>query len=73
MVTSAPHPGQQDVIDILVADHRQVEELMKRAPTRPHPSAPDHPPFNKLLAPGAGLVDRVRDTLSGRSTRPTDL
>lgn len=31
------------------------------APTRPHPSAPDKPPANKLPAPGAGLVDRVRD------------
>lgn len=38
-----------------------------RAPTRPHPSAPDTPPANKLLDPGAGLVDRVRDALSGRN------
>lgn len=38
----------------------------KLAPTRPHPAAPDTPPLNKLLAPGAGLVDRVRDALTGR-------
>jgi hypothetical protein len=38
----------------------------KMAPTRPHPAAPDTPPANKLLAPGAGLVDRLRDALTGR-------
>lgn len=44
----------------------KLEQAKKIAPTRPHPSAPNHPPFNKLAAPGAGLVDRVRDWLSGR-------
>lgn len=44
----------------------KVRQAKKVAPTRPHPSAPDKPPANKLLAPGAGLVDRVRDALSGR-------
>lgn len=38
----------------------------KMAPTRPHPSAPDTPPGNKLLGPGVGLVDRARDLLTGR-------
>src|SRR3954447_22513623 len=38
------------------------------APTRPHPSAPDKPPMNKLLGPGASLVDRMRDALSDRAT-----
>jgi hypothetical protein len=38
------------------------------APTHPHPSAPDKPPANKLLAPGAALVDRMRDALTGRQT-----
>jgi hemerythrin superfamily protein len=44
----------------------KVRQAKKTAPTRPHPSAPDKPPANKLLAPGAGLIDRVRDALSGR-------
>lgn len=44
----------------------KVRRAKKMAPTRPHPSAPDTPPANKLLAPGAGLVDRLRDALSGR-------
>ncbi len=46
---------------------KKVAQAKKLAPTRPHPSAPDTPPMNKILAPGAGLVDRVRDALSGRA------
>ncbi|MCC9305895.1 hemerythrin domain-containing protein [Kitasatospora sp. RB6PN24] len=44
----------------------KVRTAKKLAPTRPHPSAPDRPPANKLLAPGAGLVDRARDMVTGR-------
>ncbi|KOG42633.1 hemerythrin domain-containing protein [Streptomyces resistomycificus] len=44
----------------------KVRTAKKTAPTRPHPSAPDTPPMNKLLAPGAGLIDRLRDALTGR-------
>ncbi|MER6328579.1 hemerythrin domain-containing protein [Streptomyces sp. NPDC001034] len=44
----------------------KVRRAKKTAPTRPHPSAPDAPWANKLLAPGTGLVDRMRDALSGR-------
>ncbi|MFD8225927.1 hemerythrin domain-containing protein [Streptomyces massasporeus] len=44
----------------------KVRKAKKTAPTRPHPAAPDKPPANKLLAPGAGMVDRLRDALSGR-------
>ncbi|MER7708463.1 hemerythrin domain-containing protein [Kitasatospora sp. NPDC097605] len=44
----------------------QVRTAKKLGPTRPHPSAPDTPPANKLLAPGAGLVDRARDLVTGR-------
>jgi hypothetical protein len=47
----------------------KVRQAKKIAPTRPHPSAPDRPPANKLLAPGAGLVDRVRDALTGRGKK----
>jgi hemerythrin superfamily protein len=43
-----------------------AQGLKKIVPTHPHPMAPDHPPFNALLAPGAALVDRVRDLISGR-------
>ncbi|GGR65042.1 hemerythrin [Micromonospora fulviviridis] len=51
----------------------KVEAAKKSAPTRPHPAAPDHPPANKLLAPGTGLVDRMRDALSGRPTSMREL
>ena len=44
----------------------KVRQAKKVAPTRPHPAAPDKPPANKMLAPGVGLVDRLRDTLTGR-------
>ncbi|MEU8346175.1 hemerythrin domain-containing protein [Spirillospora sp. NPDC048832] len=44
----------------------QVQSAKKKAPTRPHPAAPDKPPLNKILDPGAGLVDRARDHLTGR-------
>jgi hemerythrin superfamily protein len=43
-----------------------VRRAKETAPTRPHPSMPTKPPANKLLAPGVGMVDRVRDALSGR-------
>jgi hemerythrin superfamily protein len=46
----------------------KVVRAKAMAPTHPHPSAPDKPPANKLLAPGAALVDRMRDALSGRET-----
>ena len=46
-----------------------VERLKKIVPTHPHPMAPDHPPFNALLGPGAGLVDRLRDMLTGRASQ----
>lgn len=51
----------------------KIERAKQIAPTRPHPSAPDTPPANKLLAPGAGLVDRLRDAFSGRPTSPSDV
>ena len=52
---------------------RKVEAAKKAAPTHPHPSAPDRPPWNKLLGPGTALVDRLRDALSKRATSPDDL
>ncbi|MGW3493644.1 hemerythrin domain-containing protein [Streptomyces sp. NPDC001020] len=45
---------------------QKIRDAKKTAPTRPHPAAPTTPPVNKLLAPGLGLVDRVRDYVTGR-------
>ncbi|MTE18040.1 hemerythrin domain-containing protein [Streptomyces sp. TRM43335] len=47
----------------------KVRTAKKTAPTRPHPSAPDTPPANKVMDRGAGMVDRVRDALTGRSEK----
>ncbi|MEU6117588.1 hemerythrin domain-containing protein [Streptomyces sp. NPDC047117] len=44
----------------------KIRSAKKTAPTRPHPKSPSTPPANKLLAPGAGLVDRARDFVTGR-------
>jgi hemerythrin superfamily protein len=46
----------------------KFQRAKRTAPTRPHPLAPDRPPANRILAPGAGLVDRLRDALTGRHT-----
>jgi hemerythrin superfamily protein len=51
----------------LVELGRKVETAKKAAPTRPHPSAPHSELFHKVLGPGVGLVDRLRDKLTGRS------
>lgn len=51
----------------LVAMADKVHRVKKMAPTRPHPAAPDEPPGNKLLGPVAGMFDRMRDAVSGRS------
>jgi hemerythrin-like domain-containing protein len=45
----------------------KVETAKKAAPTRPHPSAPHSELFHKAVGPGVGLVDRLRDKLTGRS------
>ena len=50
----------------LVQLGEKVRLAKKVVPTRPHPSAPDTPPMNKLLGPPVGLVDRIRDALTGR-------
>jgi len=44
----------------------KVEAVKKLAPTRPHPSAPDTPPGDKILGPVTGLLDRMRDAVTGR-------
>ena len=45
----------------------KVETAKKAAPTRPHPSAPHSQLFHKVAGPGVGMVDRLRDALTGRS------
>ena len=50
----------------LVEMAQKVEAAKKVAPTRAHPLAPNNPVFHKLVGPGVGLVDRLRDRLTNR-------
>jgi hemerythrin superfamily protein/ribosome-associated toxin RatA of RatAB toxin-antitoxin module len=52
----------------LVELGQKVQTAKKVAPTRPHPGAPNAELFHKVVGPGVGLVDRLRDRLTGRST-----
>src|SRR5690625_2498008 len=52
----------------LVSLRATVETAMKLAPTRPHPNAPHSELFHKTIGPGVGMVDRLRDALTSRST-----
>jgi len=54
--------------DTLVDLRGKVEMAEKVAPTRPHPEAPHSELFHKVVGPGVGMVDRLRDALSGRVT-----
>jgi hemerythrin superfamily protein len=44
----------------------EITKGKQRAPTRPHPHAPDKPPALALAAPVAAIYDRLRDRLQGR-------
>ncbi len=53
---------------ITTTDERQelgarYQKAKDRAPTHPHPHAPDTPPGNKLLGPVAAIFDRARDAV----------
>ncbi len=52
----------------LVEMGHKVEMAKKLAPTRPHPSAPHSELFHKTIGPGVGMIDRLRDKLTGRHT-----
>ena len=56
-------PGER-----LVTLGAQVENAKRLAPTRPHPSAPHSELFHKTIGPGVGMIDRLRDRLTGRHT-----
>ena len=45
---------------------KQLAAAKALAPTRPHPNAPNQPPFNVLAGAGAAVVDRARDAITGR-------
>lgn len=45
----------------------KIEAAKKVAPTRPHPTAPHSELFHQMVGPGVGMVDRMRDKLTGRA------
>jgi hemerythrin superfamily protein len=45
----------------------RVEGAKKIAPTRPHPLAPNNALFHLVAGVGVGMVDRLRDHLTGRA------
>jgi hemerythrin superfamily protein len=63
-----PELRQRIPHDELVELAHKVETAKKLAPTRPHPGAPNSQLFHKLVGPGVGLVDRLHDKLTGRTT-----
>lgn len=54
--------------DELIDLGEKVERAKKLAPTRPHPHAPHSELFHKTIGAGVGMVDRLRDKLTGRHT-----
>ena len=46
----------------------KVAQAKSLAPTRPHPNAPHSELFHKTVGAGVGMVDRLRDKLTGRNT-----
>lgn len=57
----------------LVRLGNRVEIATSAAPTRPHPGTPSTPPLNKIVDPALGVVDKVMDVLTRRTTWEDDL
>ncbi|SCL35910.1 Hemerythrin HHE cation binding domain-containing protein [Micromonospora nigra] len=51
----------------------RLEIAEEAAPTRPHSGIPTTPPWNRIVEPAVGVVDKVRDAVTGRSTHLRDL
>ncbi|MFG3417840.1 hemerythrin domain-containing protein [Micromonospora sp. NPDC049460] len=51
----------------------RLEIAEEAAPTRPHPGTPATPPWNRVVEPAVGVVDKVRDAVTGRPTYLADL
>ena len=58
------HIGNSELLQL----GEKVEAAKKLAPTRPHPMAPHSELFHKTIGPGVGMIDRLRDKLTGRHT-----
>jgi hypothetical protein len=61
--------GEEDLIRL----GNRVAIAREAAPSRPRPATPVTPPWNRVVEPGLGAVDKVRDALARRRTRAEDL
>ncbi|GIF36898.1 hemerythrin domain-containing protein [Actinoplanes xinjiangensis] len=57
----------------LVRLGNRFETAEEAAPTRPHPSTPSTPPWNKVVDPLVGVADKIRDVIGSRATYARDL
>ncbi|WP_433825357.1 hemerythrin domain-containing protein [Actinoplanes sp. CA-015351] len=57
----------------LVRLGNRLETAEEAAPTRPHPATPSTPPWNKVVDPLIGVVDKALDAVTGRKTYVRDL
>jgi hypothetical protein len=57
----------------LVRLGNRITMVEEAAPTRPHPGAPSRPPWNAVVDPALGVLDKTRDVLTGRTTYVEDL
>jgi hemerythrin superfamily protein len=62
------HIPREKLVDL----GEKVQKAKKLAPTRPHPHAPHSELFHKTVGPGVGMIDRLRDKLTGRQTGQED-
>ncbi|NES13083.1 MULTISPECIES: hemerythrin domain-containing protein [Micromonospora] len=73
-VTALVTPLRQVATDAeLIRLGNRWEIAEEAAPTRPHPGTPATPPWNKIVEPAVGVLDKVRDAVTGRRTQLSDL
>ena len=53
--------------DRLLEMANKVQSAKRLAPTRPHPHTPHVELLHKTIGSGAGMIDRLRESLIGRS------
>ena len=64
---------QMAPIEDLIRVGNRIETAEEAAPTRPHPSTPARPPWNKVVDPAVAVVDKIRDVAGRRTTYQKDL
>ncbi len=64
---------QMAPVEDLIRIGNRVETAEEAAPTRPHPSTPSRPPWNKVVDPVVAVLDKARDAMSRRTTYLNDL